>query len=96
MSTPEYEPQPHGTPPSTPPVDQTQQISAPGYGSPGQQQPSHGQNGYGQPGPAGAAMPAPPSWAQYAQPNGALGTMRPTGTTILLFFVTLAIWGFVY
>jgi len=97
MSTPEHEPQPHGTPPSAPPVDQTQQISAPGYVPPGQQQPGQ-QSGYGQQGPgvAGAAMPAPPSWAQYAQPNGALGTMRPTGMTMLLFFVTLGIWGFVY
>ncbi|SDF05904.1 protein of unknown function [Blastococcus aurantiacus] len=103
MSTPQHEPQPHGTPPSAPPVDQTQQISAPGYGQQGYGQdpyvqPGHQQPGYGQQGPGGpgAAMPAPPSWAQYAQPNGALGTMRPTGMIILLFFVTFGIWGFVY
>ena len=42
------------------------------------------------------AMPGPPPWAQYSQPTGALGTMRPTGMIILLFFVTLGIWGFVY
>ena len=41
-------------------------------------------------------MPGPPPWAQYGQPTGALGTMRPTGMTMLLFFVTLGIWGFVY
>jgi hypothetical protein len=97
MSTPEQEPQPHGTPPPAPPVDQTQQISAPGYGQQGYGQQGYGQQGYGQPEPgvAGAA-PAPPPWAQYAQPNGALGTMRPTGMIILLFFVTFGIWGFVY
>jgi hypothetical protein len=107
MSTPEQEPQPYDSPPPPPPVDQTQQISAPGYGQPGQgqpgqQQPGYGQGGYGQqgygqpaPGVPGAA-PAPPPWAQYAQPTGALGTMRPTGMTMLLFFVTFGIWGFVY
>ena len=103
MSTPEHEPQPYGTAPSAPPADQTQQISTPGHGQPGQGQGGYGQQGYGQqggygqpaPGVPGAA-PAPPPWAQYAEPTGALGTMRPTGMTILLFFVTLGIWGFVY
>ena len=112
MSTPEQEPQAYGTPPSAPPADQTQQISASGYGQPGRGQ-GYGQQGYGQPGQPGqpgypqggygqpdvgvpGAAPAPPAWAQYAQPNGALGTMRPTGMTMLLFFVTLGIWGFVY
>ncbi|MBN1093296.1 DUF4234 domain-containing protein [Blastococcus sp. TML/M2B] len=41
-------------------------------------------------------MPGPPPWGQYSQPTGALGTMRPTGMIILLFFVTLGVWGFVY
>ena len=129
MSTPEQQPQPYGEPPPTPPsmspseppptppADQTQQISAPGYGQPGppqqgygqpgppqqgygQQGPppqGYGQQGYGQqePGSAGAA-PAPPVWAQYAESSGPLGTMRPTGMTILLFFVTLGIWSLVY
>jgi hypothetical protein len=111
MSTPEQEPQPYGTPPPPPPAaDQTQQISAPGYGQPGQGgygQRGYGQQGYGQqgypqqgygqpdPGVPGAA-PAPPPWAQYAESTGALGTMRPTGVTILLFVVTFGIWGFVY
>jgi Domain of unknown function (DUF4234) len=36
--------------------------------------------------PYGAAVPS----------TGELGRMRPTGMTILLFFVTLGIWGFVY
>lgn len=100
MSTPEQEPQPYGTPPSPPPTDRTQQIPAPGYGQPDSDQPQqgYGQQGYGQQGSGGpaAAMPAPPPWAQYAQPNGSLGTMRPTGMIILLFFVTFGIWGFVY
>jgi len=105
MSTPDQEPQPYGTSPSAPPpADGTQQIPAsqgPGPGGHGQQ--GYGQQGYGQqapgrggPGVGGPAMPAPPSWAQYAQPNGALGTMRPTGMIMLLFFVTFGIWGFVY
>ncbi len=41
-------------------------------------------------------MPAPPPWEQYARPDGALGTIRPTGMTILLFFVTFGIWSLVY
>jgi hypothetical protein len=41
-------------------------------------------------------MPGAPAWAQHAQPTGQPGRMRPTGLTILLFFVTLGIWGFVY
>ncbi|TKJ28365.1 hypothetical protein A6V29_02920 [Blastococcus sp. CCUG 61487] len=41
-------------------------------------------------------MPAPPSWAQYAPVDGALGKRRPTGMTILLFFVTFGIWAFIY
>ena len=100
MSTPEQEPQPYETPPPPPPVDQTQQISAPGYGQPGQGgygQQGYPQQGYGQPELGGpGAAPAPPPWAQYAQSTGPLGTMRPTGMTMLLFFVTLGIWGFVY
>jgi hypothetical protein len=107
MSTPEQEPQPYDSPPPPPPVDQTQQISAPGYGQPGQGQPGqqlpgygqggYEQQGYGQPAPGvPGAAPAPPPWAQYAQSTGPLGTMRPTGMTMLLFFVTFGIWGFVY
>ena len=41
-------------------------------------------------------MPGVPAYAQYAQPQGPIGQIRPTGLTILLFFVTLGIWGFVY
>ena len=102
MSTPEQEPQPYETPPPPPPVDQTQQIPAPGYGQQadpqqGYGQQGYGQQGYGQPELGGpGAAPAPPPWAQYAQSTGPLGTMRPTGMTMLLFFVTLGIWGFVY
>jgi len=43
-----------------------------------------------------APMPGVPASSQHAQPSGELGRMRPTGMTILLFFVTLGIWGFVY
>jgi hypothetical protein len=41
-------------------------------------------------------MPAPPSWAQYGPVDGALGKRRPTGMTMLLFFVTFGIWSFIY
>ncbi len=92
MSTPEHEsprpdgeqgaggPQPQGSTPPPPPPP------PPGYG-----QPEYGQQGH----PA-QPMPGPPPWPQYSQPTGALGTMRPTGMIILLFVVTLGIWGFVY
>ena len=45
---------------------------------------------------AGQPMPGAPAYAQYAQPQGPIGHMRPTGMTMLLFFVTLGIWGFIY
>jgi hypothetical protein len=62
----------------------------PGYGAPPWQ--------YGYPGQpyAGQPMPGVPDYAQYAQPQGPIGQIRPTGMTILLFFVTLGIWGFIY
>ena len=41
-------------------------------------------------------MPGAPAYAQYAQPQGPIGHMRPTGMTMLLFFVTLGIWAFIY
>ena len=50
----------------------------------------------GAPPAAYAPMPEVPTYAAYAAPTGQLGRMRPTGMTILLFFVTLGIWGFVY
>jgi hypothetical protein len=41
-------------------------------------------------------MPGAPAYAQYATPQGQVGQVRSTGLTILLFIVTLGIWGFVY
>jgi len=41
-------------------------------------------------------MPSSPLNAVAGPATGELGRMRPTGMTILLFFVTLGIWGFVY
>ncbi len=87
------QPEPYGSAPPPPPP--------PGYGQEGhgqQGQQGYGQQGYGQ-GSGGypeQPMPGPPPWAQYSQPTGALGTIRPTGMIMLLFFVTLGIWGFVY
>jgi uncharacterized protein DUF4234 len=43
-----------------------------------------------------AGRPAAPGQEQYARPSGPIGQVRPTGLTMLLFFVTLGIWGFVY
>jgi hypothetical protein len=57
---------------------------------------------YGQPQPgqqygyASQPMPGVPAHQQYAQPHGPIGQVRGTGVTILLFVVTLGIWGFVY
>jgi hypothetical protein len=49
------------------------------------------------PGPGYASpMPAPPATERFALPPGPIGRLRPTGITVLLFFVTLGIWGFVY
>jgi hypothetical protein len=41
-------------------------------------------------------MPAAPAQEQFAPPSGPIGRLRPTGMTMLLFFVTLGIWGLVY
>ena len=43
-----------------------------------------------------ATMPGAPAYAQYAQPQGPVGQVRSTGVQILLFVVTLGIWGLVY
>jgi hypothetical protein len=54
------------------------------------------------PGPTGpppsgyAPMPGIAPYGAAAPSTGELGRMRPTGMTILLFFVTLGIWGFIY
>ena len=82
---------PENPPPQPQPVPQPlpQQGPPPGYG-------------YGYPPPAaapsyaGQPMPGAPAYGQYAQPRGPIGQMRPTGMTILLFFVTLGIWSFIY
>jgi hypothetical protein len=87
--------------PATPQRDpgQPQYSQQPEYGQP---PPSYGYPqqpppyGYGQPSYAGQPMPGAPAYAQYAQPQGPPGRIRPTGMIILLFFVTLGIWAFVY
>jgi uncharacterized protein DUF4234 len=63
--------------------DGTQSYSTQGYP---QQPPSYGY----------AGQPMPAATTQYASPVGPPGRLRPTGMTILLFFVTLGIWGFIY
>ena len=84
---------PQNPPPSPPPPDAVQPAESAPYGyapppPPGPPAPRYG--GYTQP------MPSVPGPAQYAQPQGPIGQIRPTGMIILLFFVTLGIWGFVY
>ncbi len=64
----------------------------PGQAAPGYPPPGYG--GYG--GYGGQPMPAVPGYARYGPPQGPVGQIRPTGMIILLFFVTLGIWGFVY
>jgi len=82
MAAPEYPPQ---NPDQPPPPGQQQYAAQPQYqyGAPAQ--------GY-----AGQPMPGTPGPAQYAQPQGPIGQIRPNGLTILLFFVTLGIWGLIY
>src|SRR3712207_5346111 len=80
MSTPTNPPP---APPPPPPRPYGQQPPGQQYGPP-------------QPPPVYAPMPGVPQYAAYPQPLGPPGRMRPTGMIILLFFVTLGIWGFVY
>lgn len=87
MTAPEYPP----PGPAPQPVPSSQPGPPPQPGAP--------QYGYGQAPPTPPpwqSMPSVPAGMQYAQPLGPIGRTRPTGLTILLFFVTLGIWGFVY
>ena len=69
----------------------------PQYEGPQQGQQYAPPSGFVPPPPPGyAPMPQVPLYAASAPSTGELGRMRPTGMTILLFFVTLGIWGFVY
>jgi hypothetical protein len=83
MTIPENPPLP---PPNPPPTYEPAAPPAYGYQPPPPP-------GYGY---TGQSMPAVPGYAQYARPQGPIGQMRPTGMTILLFFVTLGIWSFIY
>ena len=92
MAAPDYPPQNPDQPPPPPYGGQQQYAAQPQYL--GQQ---YGGQQYGAPqGYAGQPMPGTPAYAQYAQPQGPIGQIRPTGLTILLFFVTLGIWGLIY
>jgi hypothetical protein len=84
MTTPENQPPPPpGQPQQQPPSGYAPQPPPYGYG------PGPGEYG-GQP------MPTVPGYAQYAQPRGPIGQIRPTGMIMLLFFETLGIWSFIY
>jgi len=88
MSVPQSPPPP---PPPPPDAGQPEESGPYGYAPPpppGYPPPGYG--GYTQP------MPNVPAHAQYGPPQGPIGQIRPTGMIMLLFFVTLGIWGFVY
>ena len=109
MSTPQSPPPP---PPQPPGAGQPEGSAPYGYAPPPPQPPDAGQpeesapygyappppNGYPPPGYEGYTQPMPnvPAHAQYGPPQGPIGQIRPTGMTMLLFFVTLGIWAFVY
>ena len=65
--------------------------SAPGYGQPYPAAQPGQPYGYG-----GQPMPNAPVGAQYAAPQGPVGTIRPTGIAILLCIVTLGIYSLYY
>ena len=88
MTTPDVPPPQQSYPPPPQYGQQPQYEQQPQYG---QQPPPYGQPAYG-----GQPMPGVPAYAQYAPAQGQIGQMRPTGMTILLFFVTLGIWSFIY
>ncbi|MGY1804387.1 DUF4234 domain-containing protein [Blastococcus sp. SYSU D00922] len=96
MTTPQGSPPPPpdaGQPSESGPYGYAPPPPPPGYGAPGSAAPGYpppGYGGYPQP------MPSVPGYAQYGQPQGPVGQIRPTGMIMLLFFVTLGIWGFVY
>jgi hypothetical protein len=69
---------------STPVGPPAQQYGQPYPGAQPGQAPGYG---YG-----GQAMPSAPAHAQYAAPQGPVGTVRSTGVAILLFVVTLGIY----
>ena len=92
MSTPQSPPPPPSQPPDAGQPEESAPYGyappPPGYPPPGY--PPQGYEGYTQP------MPGVPASAQYGPPQGPIGQIRPTGMTMLLFFVTLGIWAFVY
>jgi hypothetical protein len=88
MSLPQDQPPPPPPPPGA--------GQPPGYQQPGYPQSAYGQPGYPPPPDWSQPMPGAPAYGQYAQPQGPIGQVRPTGMIMLLFFVTLGIWGFIY
>jgi hypothetical protein len=89
MTGPDSPQRPSSPTPPPPEFAQPYESAPYGYAPP----PPPGDDRFGYP---GHPMPAPPADAQYARPEGPLGGIRPTGMIILLFFVTLGIWGFVW
>ncbi|MGK5170449.1 DUF4234 domain-containing protein [Geodermatophilus sp. CPCC 205761] len=98
MSDPQRKQPPPPPPGYAPRYDPGQQPGyappPPGYGQPPYAPDAIGQASYGA-APTGY-QPMPSSPAGYASPAGPTGRMRPTGMTILLFFVTFGIWGLIY
>ena len=80
------------TPQDPPPPDAGQPAGGAPYGYPAPA-PGFLPPGYGQ---HDRPMPPAPDYAAYGRPQGPIGQLRPTGMIIVLFLVTLGIWGFVY
>jgi hypothetical protein len=84
-----------GQPPPGQPAYPQPPQGQPAYGQPPQGQPAYGQPPQGQPGqlqqPYGA-----PGYGQVQPYSGQLGKVRSTGVSILLFIVTLGIYGLVW
>ncbi|MFW3171323.1 DUF4234 domain-containing protein [Geodermatophilus sp. CPCC 206100] len=87
-------PPPPGYAPQHDPGQQPAYPPPHGYDPQGNGQLGSGPPAYGAPPPGYSPMPGAP--AGYAAPTGPPGLMRPTGMTMLLFFVTFGIWGFIY
>jgi hypothetical protein len=78
---------------TTTPESSIPQTAQPAYGW----QPPQQGYGWQQPaGPPGYPQPMPGAPVQWAQPNGPVGRVRSTGVAMLLFVVTLGIYGLYY
>ncbi|WP_324273482.1 DUF4234 domain-containing protein [Blastococcus brunescens] len=92
QNPPQNPPPPPQHPPPPPDAGRPDERAPYGYAAPPA---GYGPQGYGSPAWT-QQMPGVPASEQYGRPQGPVGQVRPTGMIILLFFVTLGIWGLVY